>query len=413
MSVTVNIISFFASSSMTRRVSGISEKLSSTNARIFSPDEFIRDGIKRDKTIRDQHNYIFIGSGGTEDAVAQFISKVKFLPPIIFLTHEGDNSLPAAMEIRKYLEQRSIPARIVHDSFERLIDRIKEWHEFDTILEKIQNSRIGVFGESSSWLIASGIDQGAVTKKWGVEFKEYSIDLLIDRTKDDLWAEFSPTLEEFLNNASTIECNNDEIQKAAIVAQSLAALAKNHNLDALTVECFKLLEVTDISGCFAVSHLNTLDNLIAGCEGDLPSTFSMMLAKFLTNQPVFMANVVDVNTDNNSVIFAHCTVPTSIVESYDITTHFESNKSVAIRGRFPFRDITVFKLFGKDLTDYWVSQGVITKNLTRENSCRTQIRTTLTEPVSYFLENSLANHHVIIPGKHKQRILDFFAFIER
>ncbi|MFW9934950.1 MAG: fucose isomerase, partial [Candidatus Thorarchaeota archaeon] len=110
--------------------------------------------------------------------------------------------------------------------------------------------------------------------------------------------------------------------------------------------------------------------------------------------------------------FAHCSVPTNILESYDITSHFESDKSVAIRGRFPFRDITVFKMFGKDLTDFWVSEGIITKNLSDENRCRTQIRATLTESVSYFLDNSLANHHVIIPGKHKQRILDFLNFIQ-
>ncbi len=70
-------------------------------------------------------------------------------------------------------------------------------------------------------------------------------------------------------------------------------------------------------------------------------------------------------------------------------------------------------MFGKELTEFWVSEGVITKNLSDEYRCRTQIRTTLTESVSYFLNNSLANHHVIIPGKHKRRILDFFDFIQR
>jgi len=236
---------------------------------------------------------------------------------------------------------------------------------------------------------------------------------LVERTDDELWAEFAPNLEKFLNEATAIECNNEDLQKVAIVAQALVASAKNHDLNAVTLECFKLLEENNTSGCYAVSHLNSLDDLVAGCEGDLPTVFSMLLAKYLTKQSAFMANVVDVNLDNNSVVFAHCTVPTNILESYDITTHFESNKSVAIRGRFPFRDITVFKLFGKDLTDFWVSEGVITKNLSSEHACRTQIRTTLTESVAYFLENSLANHHVIIPGKHKRRIVDFFNFIQR
>ena len=389
------------------------DKLRKTKARVFTPENYVSEGMKRDKTIRDQHNFLFVGSGGTEDSIAQFLQKTKMPPPIQLLTHEGDNSLPAAMEVRKYLDQKGTIARIIHDSLERLIQRISDWCQYDEILERLTRSRIGIFGNPSSWLIASDIDQQAVSKKWGVEFKQYSMSTLTDRKNDDLWEEFSPHLEKFLSNATNIECKNEDIQKAAIVAQSLVALAKNHELDAVTVECFKLLQNTDISGCFAVSHMNTLDNVIAGCEGDLPTTFTMLLGKYLTKQPSFMANVVDVNVDNNSVVFAHCTVPTNIVESYDITTHFESNKSVAIRGQFPFRDITVFKIFGKDLTDYWVSEGVITKNLSEDHRCRTQIRATLTESVSYFLDNSLANHHVIIPGKHKQEILDFFDFIKR
>jgi L-fucose isomerase-like protein len=413
MSVPVNIIAFFSSTSLKRRVSGIMDKLGSTQAKVFTPENYVSEGMKRDKTIRDQHNYLFVGSGGTEDGISKFLQKAKMPPPIQLLTHEGDNSLPAAMEVRKYLDQQGITARIIHDSLENLIDRISDWCQYDSILNRLTESKIGIIGNPSSWLIASGIDQQAVAKKWGVEFKQYPINTLTDRTNDDLWEEFSPNLEKFLNSAESIDCKTHDIQKAAIVAQSLVAFSKNHDLDAVTVECFKLLKETEISGCLAVSHMNTQNDVVAGCEGDLPTTFTMLLGKYLTNNSSFMANVVDVNIDNNSVVFAHCTVPTNIIESYDVMSHFESDKSVAIRGKFPFRDITVFKMFGKDLTDYWVSEGVITKNLSEEHRCRTQIRTTLTESVTYFLDNSLANHHVIIPGKHKQRILDFFNFIKR
>ncbi len=34
-------------------------------------------------------------------------------------------------------------------------------------------------------------------------------------------------------------------------------------------------------------------------------------------------------------------------------------------------------------------------------------------PVSYFLEGSLANHHVIVPGNHAKMLSEFFAFALR
>jgi L-fucose isomerase-like protein len=387
------------------------DKLGTTKARVYSPENYIREGLKRDRSIRDQHNYLFVGTGGTEDDIVRFIDKAKIAPPILLLSHEQSNSLPSAMETRTYLELKEIPTRIIHDSLDNLVERINEWCSFADVINRIQSSRIGIIGKPSSWLIASEIDRSEVSHNWGVEFRDYKLKDITSRMKEDLWEEFAPELESFLSQAQNIECKDADIQQAAIVAQTITALVKNHDLDAVTMECFKLLQDTGVSGCFATSHLNTLENHVAGCEGDIPTTFTMLIAKYLTQQPAFMANVVDVNQDTNSVVFAHCTVPTNILDSYDITNHFESGKSVAVRGRFPFRDFTVFKVFGKDLSNYWVSEGVITKNLTNEFQCRTQIRTTLTDPVSYFLNSSLANHHVIIPGKYKQRILDFFDFI--
>jgi L-fucose isomerase-like protein len=409
--LSVHIIAFFSSVTPKRQISYAMDKLGSTKARVYSPEDYLKEGLKRDRTIRDQHNYLFVGTGGTEDDIVQFLEKAKLPPPILLLSYEQSNSLPSAMEIRTHLEQEKIPTRIIHDSLDNLVDRINDWCSFADVINRIRTSRIGIIGKPSSWLIASEIDRSEVARNWGVEFKDYGFKVIKARMKDDLWEEFAPELETFLTQAQTNDCKNEDIQQAAIVAQALTAFAKNHDLNAVTMECFKLLQDTGVSGCYATSHLNTLENHVAGCEGDIPTTFTMLLAKYLTNQSAFMANVVDVNQDTNSVVFAHCTVPTNILDSYDITSHFESGKSVAIRGRFPFRNLTVFKVFGKDLSNYWVSEGVITKNLTNEFQCRTQIRTTLTDPVSYFLNSSLANHHVIIPGKHKRRILDFFDFI--
>ena len=124
-----------------------------------------------------------------------------------------------------------------------------------------------------------------------------------------------------------------------------------------------------------------------------------------------MANVIDVDMATNSVIFAHCTAPTSLLERYELTTHFESGKSLAIRGKFKQQDVTIAKVFGKDLSEFWVSRGVLTENLAKKQGCRTQIRVTLTEPVNYFLDGALANHHVIVLGDYCRKLQEFFSFI--
>jgi hypothetical protein len=84
--------------------------------------------------------------------------------------------------------------------------------------------------------------------------------------------------------------------------------------------------------------------------------------------------------------------------------------SIGIRGTFAKQDVTVFKVFGDDLTDFWVSDGKIIENLVNATGCRTQIRVELEEDVDYFLERAYANHHIVFPGRHAERIRRFFEF---
>jgi len=406
------IIPFFSPIASNELKTNIMNRLRATHAQIISVDDFFNE-LNLDYTILSQHNYLFVGTGGTENCIAQFVSKAKLKPPIILLSYDENNSLPAAMETRAYLQQNEIYAHIIHGSLYYLTERIQEWREFADIEEKLKNSQIGIIGTPSPWLIASNIDYSAVQQCWGTTIKEYPLAIIQDKLKGTLSAEFKPVFDQFVSGATQIDVSENELEKSGVVAQTLLEFVQKENLAAVTVECFALLIETNTSGCYALSQLNNLANITAGCEGDVPTTFTMLLSRLLTQQPVFMANVIDVDLDVNSVIFAHCTVPTSMVLQYEITTHFETGKSVAIRGTFEPQEITVLKVAGTDLSKYWISEGVITHNLTNEHGCRTQIRATLSEPVKYFLDESLANHHVVIRGNHQQKLLEFFKFIFR
>jgi L-fucose isomerase-like protein len=123
-----------------------------------------------------------------------------------------------------------------------------------------------------------------------------------------------------------------------------------------------------------------------------------------------MANVTEVDQDENSIVLAHCTVPRSLTTAHEITTHFETDLSVALRGTIEPGPVTVLKIGGPDLSKWWVSGGEILENLRNDTGCRTQVRVHLNCPVSYFLDASLANHHILLLGDHAERIERFLKF---
>lgn len=82
---------------------------------------------------------------------------------------------------------------------------------------------------------------------------------------------------------------------------------REKKLDAVTLSCFSLIEKLGTTGCLALALLND-EGIPAGCEGDLQSIFTLLIAKTLTGQAGFMANPAFINDDLNEIVMAHCTI---------------------------------------------------------------------------------------------------------
>ena len=104
----------------------------------------------------------------------------------------------------------------------------------------------------------------------------------------------------------------------------------------------------------ALSLLND-DGIIAGCEGDLQSIFTLLAVKALTGKDGFMANPSMINSRTNELILAHCTVGLKQTERYIIRNHFETEK-----GEMTMCTAAIYKTadfyFGRTL-DYEFSYG--------------------------------------------------------
>jgi L-fucose isomerase-like protein len=405
----IKIIPFFSPLTPEDLRDVVLEKMNIADIEILMPEDYTTMLQIEPERLRGQI-YILVGSGGTENLIDDFISKAELPHTIILLSHDLNNSLPAAMETRASLEGQGFVSRIIHGSLVDLAEQLQIRAHYAAIIERVGESTLGLIGKPSHWLIASGVNDASVKSRWGLTIKRLPMDILLNNVTPDLSGKHESQLKEFLNRASSSDISEEEAEKAARVAQQVSHIVESEELNAVTLECFDLLKQTKVSGCYALSILNERTLFAAGCEGDIPSTFTMLLAKHVTQKPVFMANVSDVDTASNIATFAHCTLPTSITTDYRIMTHYETGMSLGVRGTIAPQSVTVLKVSGDDLTRYWISRGDVVENLENETGCRTQIRVKLQEPVTYFLEESLANHHILVLGDYEKEFRDLFSF---
>ena len=358
------------------------------------------------KLTKDDFSLLFIATGGVERLVIQHFES---LPrPAILLADGMQNSLAAALEISSWLRGRGMKSEILHGELPEIIKRIFVLHSNFKAQQALFGSRIGVIGSPSSWLVASNVDYLLSKRRWGIEYTDISLERVYEYYNQVTDDEVGEACAAFAGKALACrEGTPEDLIKAMRLYRAIKKVCQEENLEALTLSCFKLIEQIDTTGCVALSLLND-DGIIAGCEGDLQSVFTLLAVKALTGKDGFMANPSMINSRTNELILAHCTVGLKQTERYIIRNHFETEKGIAIQGLLPTGDVTIIKCGGECLDEYYLSTGTLTENTNYINMCRTQVRIHMNTPAEYFLKNPLGNHHIMLHGNYEDTLNEFF-----
>lgn len=354
---------------------------------------------------KDDFSIIFIATGGVERLVMQCFES---LPrPAIILADGMQNSLAAALEISSWLRGRGMKSEILHGDFMSIVQRIQVLYTNFKAQRSLVGLRIGVIGTPSSWLIASNVDYLLAKRRWGIEYLDIPLERIYDvydRIKDnEVGASCAAVASQAL---ACREGTPEDMIKAMRLYRAIKRICKEEKLSTVTVSCFKLIERTGTTGCLALAMLND-EGIIAGCEGDLQSVFTLLVAKALTGKVGFMANPSMINARNNEIILAHCTIGMKQTERYIIRNHFETESGIGIQGLLPEGDVTIVKCGGECLDEYYLSTGTLTENTNYINMCRTQVRVKMNTPADYFLKNPLGNHHILLQGNYENSLNEF------
>ena len=365
----------------------INEETKALLSKIESQSEFTFNVSNIENLYDTLLSLILVQSGGSEGRFLEIEKDLK--PPFYLLTYGSNNSLAASMEILSYLKAKNEESGILHGSPSFITNSINEiLHS-----EVIPTTKLGVVGKPSDWLIASNVDYDKVKSMYNIDLVDVDLQELIDTYNNITLGEYKSDL--------LLDFDLNEVNDAKKLSKALEILKEKYKLQGLTLRCFDLLSTVKTTGCLGLSLLNS-EGSIGTCEGDIPSILSMHILKEVTGKPGFQANPSRIDSEKNEMIFAHCTLPLDMTDSYEVMTHYESGIGVAFRGKLEEQDITMFKL-SNNLKDYYVSEGTIIENLDECNLCRTQVKIQM-EDTKYFLSNPYGNHHIIVYGRHKEKL---------
>lgn len=370
----------------------------------FSISVISYKNITAERFVDSEKVYIpFIASGGCEEIFQSYGFSLPL--PLFFLYDDQSNSLPATLELSTYVTQgrMSIPLIFSEDEItEELLSRTLRMQQ---TFRKLKNTRIALFGDTSPWLLSSKVDTQAISRMLKVSFQKIDIPFICKQYKylTALSHENKELYSNILKKSTGIKnCTKEDLSDAIRMYQAMDELMVYYSCNALTVKCFDLITLCNVTACMAMSLFNQA-GIPAACEGDIPSLLTMIMAGNISQSPVFMANPVGYNKELNTLDIAHCTVPLSMASSYKLNSHYETGTGVAVEGYFEKNvPYTAVKWIGNTLERFFVSEGVATESKHSDNMCRTQMTLRLDRPVGDYILNAMANHIMVVKGRHAE-----------
>jgi L-fucose isomerase-like protein len=326
---------------------------------------------------------LFFLTGGSERSA---VSSVKDGGFYILVGSMCGNAYASATEVKSYLNDRNIKSVLTGEEEESTEALLRNLIKVKSAFERLKGQRVGLIGSVSEWLVNSAVTADVLKETLGLKLVEIQWNNL---------KHFS----EYGVSDEIIECFSGNgvgnLSDTARVSGLLSYVLREYNLDAITVECFPLVQKEGVTACLPLAKFND-EGIPAGCEGDLTAIAGMMVCKELTGIIPWMANVNRVTDE--ICMFSHCTAAPGLLSGFNVTTHYETGKGTAIAGRFNSETVTIFR-FDNQLKRAFIAVAPVTGRPEVPTACRTQIEVKLSaRDVRVLKESPLGNHHLIFPG---------------
>jgi hypothetical protein len=303
------------------------------------------------------------------------------------------------LRARSLIEQKQLRAASVASS--DFADIVRSVRLLD-VMAKMRRNSVLVFSNNQQPWGANDQKRQAVREIFGTE--------AILRTGEDLHAvyesvteaEAMPLRDRWLAEAKAIvEPSAEEVLRSARIHLAIKRMMKESEATAVSIDCLGLFYSGALQAypCLSFFQLNN-EGSTGVCEGDLHSTISQLLFRYLCNQPAYVSDPV-VDEASGQIIYAHC-VATNRPDGtaglscpYILRSHAEDLKGASVQSLLPLgRTVTTVALSSQHRA-MGLHTARTVANVDDERACRTKLAAEVDT------DKILANYHMELFGWHQ------------
>lgn len=182
----------------------------------------------------------------------------------------------------------------------------QNWVDAIRMIRALKDSHVGIIGSHAHGFFNVGVDELAMYQKFGVIVDHYDLtDLWNTSAKTELVEKYKSVMLGAFDVSSVA---TEKQEKVAELAAKFRTFAEERALTAVALRCWpEFAAGYGIAPCAAMSVVQS-DDLLLSCEGDLDCAITMIAHRAAGAETPFMADLSQVNIEDNSALMWHCGV---------------------------------------------------------------------------------------------------------
>lgn len=221
-----------------------------------------------------------------------------------------------------------------------------DWLNAVRMVAALKSARIGIIGYRAHGFFNVGIDELALYRKYGCLVDHYELQDVFSCKEEAERTDYFKSKINIVFNTSRV--TEEQVNKTAQLAAKLHKFMNVKGIRVLAVRCWpEFAAGFGIAPCAAMSLLQD-EGFILACEGDIDCGITMLCHQAAGAPTPFMADLSQVNLEENFALMWHCGVaPCSLSDGVctpTLDTYFAGGKGVTAGFVMKSGDINMARL---------------------------------------------------------------------
>ena len=233
--------------------------------------------------------------------------------------------------------------------------------------KNLSSTKIAVIGEHPEGFHTCAFDSKKLMEFTGVTVDHMELTALFaeaNQIPQDTVNVVRNELDLRINSLDLVE--QEPLQKSMRILSTLRKKAKMEGYHGFSVRCWpEFFTEYGCAACGAMGLLNS-EGIASGCEADVYGTISTLILNWLGGEPSFIADLVDIDTSDDTGVFWHCGLAPLNMADPDtpIEAGIHSNRKKPLVNEFPLKpgEVTLFRLSqSRNLSRMVIGRGTMLK----------------------------------------------------